>query len=69
MHHLHGGKNGFHKKLWHIQIAHMEEGYPGNVQVTVIYTLNDTNELTIRYQATADLDTVINLTNHSYFNL
>ncbi len=85
VHHLHGGKNGFHKKLWHIQRTlitkncsfleltlfspHMEEGYPGNVRVTVTYTLNDANELTIRYQAITDLDTVINLTNHSYFNL
>jgi len=82
--HLHGGIKGFDKVVWtgrpfedesekHLELTYFspdrEEGYPGNLSVTVIYTLTDDNELQIEYSATTDQDTIINLTNHSYFNL
>lgn len=82
--HLHGGDKGFDKVLWQAQgektadgaslvltytSADGEEGYPGNLQVTVTYTLTADNELDIRYQARTDKPTVVNLTQHSYFNL
>jgi len=82
--HLHGGIKGFDKVVWAArdvstpQAAALElkytskdgeEGYPGNLDVTVIYTLTEDNELKIDYSATTDKDTVVNLTNHSYFNL
>jgi aldose 1-epimerase len=78
--HLHGGVRGFDKVLWSagarddvLQLKYLsrdgEEGYPGNVTVTVTYSLSDENELRIEYSATTDKDTIINLTNHSYFNL
>lgn len=78
--HLHGGKCGFDHKIWeasvkdgslflHYLSRDGEEGYPGNLDVTVVYTLDDDNALTIDYQATTDADTVCNLTNHTYFNL
>lgn len=81
---LHGGVKGFDKKLWTSQIVynkksagiefsgtspHLEEGYPGNLQVKVTYLLNNKNELSFDYEATTDQATIINLTNHSYFNL
>ncbi|WP_439183492.1 aldose epimerase family protein [Carboxylicivirga taeanensis] len=81
---LHGGPNGFHQKVWNIetfkepkrtgvvltlQSKDMEEGYPGNLNVKLTYTLTFDNELVIDYEATTDKKTIINLTNHSYFNL
>lgn len=81
---LHGGKEGFNKKIWQtntlksdesvaLQLSYSskdgEEGYPGNLRATVIYQLNNSNELTIEYKATTDQKTLVNLTNHSYFNL
>ena len=82
--HLHGGKIGFDKKVWAATPLHissgvglslklyspdMEEGYPGSLAVHVVYTLSDDNALKINYTAVTDKDTVLNLTNHSYFNL
>lgn len=82
--HLHGGREGFDKKLWDyetkIEDAEVkltlkyfspdgEENYPGNLQVAVDYILNNKNELRIKYTAAADKETVLNLTQHSYFNL
>lgn len=81
---LHGGKMGFNKVLWDarevstkdgpaLELKYTskdgEEGYPGNLSVTVVYTLTNHNELKIEYTATTDKATVLNLTNHSYFNL
>jgi aldose 1-epimerase len=81
---LHGGLKGFNKKHWtakeapgassqSLTLTYLskdgEEGYPGNLNVKVVYTLTDSNELKIEYNATTDKDTVLNLTNHSYFNL
>lgn len=78
---LHGGIKGFNKVVWDAKQINdktlelrylskdLEEGFPGNLNVKVTYTLNDNNELKIDYEATADKKTVINLTNHAYFNL
>ncbi|HLH54814.1 MAG TPA: aldose epimerase family protein [Verrucomicrobiae bacterium] len=81
---LHGGVKGFDKVVWEpailtgpdgpsLKLTYLskdgEEGYPGNLSVTVIYTLTEDNGLKIEYTATTDKDTVINLTQHSYFNL
>jgi aldose 1-epimerase len=77
--HLHGGFKGFDKRVWNVckdgNVLHLtyfskdgEEGYPGNVTAFVDFTLLD-NELRVDYRATTDRDTIVNLTNHSYFNL
>lgn len=82
--HLHGGEKGFDKKLWKarpieekgrvgVELSYVspdgEEGYPGKISTTVVYSLNDKNELTIDYTAQSDKPTPINLTNHTYWNL
>jgi aldose 1-epimerase len=78
---LHGGTHGFNEKIWTprelpdggLELTYLskdgEEGYPGNLKTIVTYRLTDDNSLTIDYSATTDKDTVLNLTNHSYFNL
>ncbi|MFA6944513.1 MAG: aldose epimerase family protein [Pedobacter sp.] len=78
---LHGGKKGFQDVVWDARQVNgqtlefsylskdMEEGYPGNLKVKVIYTLTDENELKIDYEATTDKRTIINLTNHAFFNM
>lgn len=79
--HLHGGIKGFNRVVWDV-IKHSsseikmqylspdgEEGYPGNLKVTVTYSLTGENELTIGYHAVTDKTTVVNLASHSYFNL
>ncbi|MBL8173156.1 MAG: galactose mutarotase [Bryobacterales bacterium] len=79
-HHLHGGARGFDKAVWEAEATagalvlrytspDGEEGYPGECRVTVTYTLTETNALRIDYEAVSDKDTIVNLTNHSYFNL
>jgi aldose 1-epimerase len=83
--HLHGGIAGFNTKVWFVKkvisnedaagvafgyiSVDGEEGYPGTVDVTVTYLLNCNNELILQYEATCDHPTIINLTNHTYFNL
>lgn len=82
--HLHGGKNGFHKKVWkvvttsdspvpsvilEIQSPAGEEGYPGTVTLRVEYRLTEANELVIQYTGTTDAVTILNPTFHGYFNL
>lgn len=78
---LHGGPTGFHKRVWdvvahdnshivfHYLSADGEEGFPGNVNVEMTYTLTDDNELRIDYRATTDKKTLVNLTNHAFFSL
>ena len=78
---LHGGKKGFQDVVWDAHLIDdqvleltylskdMEEGFPGNLHVKVTYTLTNDNQLKINYEATTDKKTVINLTNHSFFNL
>jgi len=78
---LHGGKKGYQYVVWdakqpnehtvefHYLSKDMEEGFPGNLSVKVTYTLTDDNELKMDYEATTDKPTVVNLTNHAFFNL
>ncbi|WP_047546770.1 aldose epimerase family protein [Psychroserpens sp. Hel_I_66] len=82
--HLHGGFKGFDKRYWDFESvernenptiklsyesAHLEEGHPGHLKVTVTYQITENNELIITYNAQTDKPTHVNLTNHSYFNL
>ena len=79
--HLHGGVKGLDKAVWKIDAVGKDsvtlsttspdgdQGYPGTLKVTATYSLNDKNELKLEYRATTDKPTVLNLTNHSYFNL
>ncbi len=81
--HLHGGEFGYNAKVWdvteidgnepslrlHILSPDGDEGYPGNLDLTVTYTVNKSNGLVLRYYATTDQTTILNLTNHCYFNL
>ncbi|HJV32181.1 MAG TPA: aldose epimerase family protein [Bacillales bacterium] len=82
--HLHGGKNGFHTVLWDAELIEADDqvgicfshtsfdgegGYPGTVTVQVTYLLNNQNEFLVHYQAETDQKTILNLTNHTYFNL
>ena len=82
--HLHGGKEGFNKKIWQLADVskksdsikveltyysnHLEENYPGNLDCKAIYELNNNNEILISFYATSDQDTIINMTNHNYWN-
>jgi aldose 1-epimerase len=63
------GSKNFAEVTFKFTSPHMDEGYPGELKCSVTYTLNDNNELIIRYEATTDRPTIVNLTNHSYFNL
>ncbi len=82
--HLHGGNKGFNKAVWKAEVfeeknvtgvrlfylsKHMEEDFPGNLLVTVTYSIDDNDRLTIEYTAETDQTTCLNLTQHSYFNL
>lgn len=78
--HLHGGLKGFDKYMYSAAVTEdsicfsrispdMEEGYPGNLTVSVTYKFTDDDVLSIHYNAKSDADTPVNLTNHSYFNL
>ena len=77
---LHGGINGLHRRLWRAEplaggvlfsyySEDGEEGFPGGLQLDVLYLLGEDNVLSIRYEAVSDADTIVNLTNHTYFNL
>lgn len=82
--HLHGGTNGYHRRPWAAEEMDSplgdavsfslyspdgDQGYPGNLDITVTYTLTEDNSLILSYRAVCDKDTILNITNHSYFNL
>lgn len=83
-HHIHGGKKGFNKKIWKIELLQnidnilvckliyksidMEEQYPGTLNCSATYKLNNKNEFEITYEASSDRDTIVNITNHNYWN-
>jgi aldose 1-epimerase len=82
--HLHGGLIGFNKVLWNSHVFQTEQGssvkleylskdgeenYPGNLKLSVLFTLTDKNEIIIKYEGVTDEQTILNMTNHSYFNL
>jgi len=82
--HLHGGIKGFDKMVWDVEITEEkdavslcyrylskdgEEGYPGNVRVSVMYTLTNDNDILLSYEGISDARTILNMTNHTYFNL
>jgi aldose 1-epimerase len=79
--HLHGGPLGFHTKVWNVEqldedsvalsclSADGEEGYPGNLKIKVRFSLSVQNEVVINYEAATDQSTILNVTNHAYFNL
>src|SRR5665648_108767 len=84
LNHLHGGNKGFDKVFWQaesfkdntstgVAFSYLssdgEEGYPGNLRVTITYSLNEDNEFKIEYDAQTDKSTIVNLTNHTYWNL
>jgi len=84
LNHLHGGNKGFNKVVWQaesfkdatltgVTFSYLssdgEEGYPGNLKVTIAYSLNEDNEFKIEYDAQTDKSTIVNLTNHTYWNL
>ena len=80
---LHSGPDFYRTRVWEVselneeenritfrlESPHMDQGFPGNLTVFVTYTLNNQNELIMHYEGTADADTIVNMTNHSYFNL
>jgi aldose 1-epimerase len=81
---LHSGSKSYNKYMYEVELfeeedadsiefsrlsPHLEQGFPGNLDISVTYTLTDDNELVIEYLAVSDMDTIVNLTNHSYFNL
>jgi len=82
--HLHGGLKGFDKTVWDVEVVQEkdsvslcyryeskdgEEGYPGNVRVSVTYTVTNANEILLSYEGISDVRTILNMTNHTYFNL
>ncbi|MFV0344441.1 MAG: aldose epimerase family protein [Anaerocolumna sp.] len=84
MNNLHSGLKSYNKFIYEVEIyeeedadsiefsrlsPHMEQGFPGNLDISLTYTLTDDNELVLEYLAVSDKDTIVNLTNHSYFNL